>query len=161
MGQITGDPHSSGSPHVRKELVPHKQGVSPVRPHSLHGFQITPSARLSRLEQILGSYLFGKAFHPGLLIVGQQQRGIPQLMQSAKKSHRPLIRRSAVGHQSIVNVKNNASEAFLIQPLIVNIIGAVHLIVRIKSFQHSSFTFLFFSHKTGRNRKGPCLCAAL
>ena len=70
--------------------------------------------------------------HARLLVVGQKTGRKSDLLQPGKQFSGPLIRRSPVGHECIVNIEYNASVTFFIQSFKRDDICRRHIFIREK-----------------------------
>ena len=70
------------------------------------------------------------------LVVREQTTGKAHFLQTLEQPFCSFICRRPVGYQSIVNIKNNPSDSFPVQPFKINALGRIHIFVGKKLFQH-------------------------
>ena len=130
--QNRADSRAVGAVDIRENLISHKQCVFLIRSHLFHRFSVIRRIRLSCLVDIRNLHRVIEHFHTRFLIVRQQHAMISQLLQMCKKRARPLVRRRAVRHQRIINIKNNASISLLIKAVKIDRIGRIYVFSRVK-----------------------------
>ena len=60
----------------------------------------------------------------------------PKLLQVPEKCDAPLIRRCAMLHQCIINVKDYSAVALLIKPVKIDLVSGYDIFIRIKTLKH-------------------------
>ena len=80
-------------------------------------------------------HLLMERFHPRFLVVGQKHGLKTDLLKPAKQRDAAPVSRRSVRHQRIVDIEDHPAVSLPVQLFIINLIGGIQIMIRIKPLQ--------------------------